>query len=72
MQSSKWVLSIILEANQACKMTLSLDESLQPASQMTALLFARDLFKTEVLQDKINTRFMFDEHNPTVEDEIVS
>jgi hypothetical protein len=38
---------------------------------MTALLFAKDLFKSEVLKSALNIRFMFDEHNPTVEDEMV-
>lgn len=63
---------MVLEANKECKLTLTLDSTLSPAQQMTSLLFAKDLFKTEVLNSELNFRFMFDESNPTVEDEIVT
>ena len=39
---------------------------------MTAFLFARDLFKEEVLKNEVDVTLMFDEHNPTVEDEILN
>ena len=39
---------------------------------MTAFLYARDLFRSEYLQDAVNLRLMFDSQNPTVEDEVVT
>lgn len=68
----KWTLKMVLEANKECKLTLTLDPALTPAQQMTSLLFAKDLFKSEVLYSELNFRFMFDESNPTVEDEIIT
>lgn len=40
---------------------------------MTALLFARDTFRSEILQSKVNTRFMLNRVPPTitVEEEIL-
>ena len=41
---------------------------------MTSFLYARDTFKQEVFSETpdIALKLMFDEHNPTVEDEIVT
>jgi hypothetical protein len=39
---------------------------------MTALLYAKDLFKSEILKEKINIQFRFDHENPTVEEEILN
>ena len=39
---------------------------------MTAFLYARDLFKSELLQSKVNITLMFDSDNPTNEEEIIT
>ena len=39
---------------------------------MTALLYAKDLFKSEILKEKVNIQFRFDHENPTVEEEILN
>lgn len=54
------------------QVTLKCDASLTGAQKMTAFLFARDLFFEEILEKQINVKLMFDEHNPTVPEEIVS
>ena len=38
---------------------------------MTALMYAKDLFKSEILQEKVQIQFRFDYDNPTVEEEIL-
>ena len=45
----KYVLEFQLD--QKAGMVLELDSSLEPKSKMTALLFALDLFKKEILQN---------------------
>lgn len=69
---AKWTVRMALESNPDVKLTLQVDLSMSPAQQMTSLLFARDLFRSEILKSELNFKFMFDEHNPTVEDEIVA
>ena len=47
---NKWTVRLVLQSNPEVKLSLQCDLSLQPAEQMTSFLFARDLFKTEILQ----------------------
>jgi hypothetical protein len=39
---------------------------------MTSYLYAKDLFKSELLKGQVNIRLMFDQHNPTVDEEVVT
>ena len=52
---------------------LGLDPALKPGQQMTTLLYAKDFFKETLLQKKVNNlTLMFDEDNPTNEEEILT
>lgn len=69
----KWTVTLILDTNKNTKLTLQTDPILTPAQRMTAFLFAKDTFKQEILNDEeIAIKLMFDEHNPTVDDEVVT
>ena len=70
--TSKHEIILELENFPALKISLTIDESLQPAQWMTAILFAKDLFKTELLQSKVNIILMYDSDNPTNEEEIIT
>ena len=70
--ASKHEIVLELENFPALKISLTIDESLQPAQWMTAFLFAKDLFKTELLQSKVNIILMYDSDNPTNEEEIIT
>jgi hypothetical protein len=48
--SVKNEIQMVLEMNREVKLSLELDSSLEPRSQMTALLFARDTFRSEILK----------------------